>query len=234
MKQLIKLTEEKFRDIYTNEEFRNQVAFAHGCCNSDGNFMYKKTCSYPIEYIVTDDQIKEAEAERVRATKQTIKDNKGKLMFVGMGMTYTERYPDDVCNHRIRTEFKNVAGHSFFIEFGTGSGNQMRIDHAVDRDKEREYENKVSQLRTQRETVKRYSDQWNELCNEIEKYSKQVYYNYHGLEHDRDLPKYTKSNILSLVNKEFDCNFSEIVIDNYNVSTDQYISVSPKRKLEIA
>lgn len=203
MNQLLELTPEKLNEIYSNEKLRNDVAFAHGCLNSRGEFLYKKTCSYPVEYKVTDEQIKIANEERLRAKQQTIKDNEGKLMFVGMGMTYEPRYEDDVCNHRVRTEFMNSKGRLFFIEFGTGSKyDEMRIDHAIDRD----LENKCKENRT----------------------NDQPYNNYKGLERMNNLPKYTKRNILNFVNSHFDCNFKEIVIDNYNVSPSDFISVSPK------
>jgi hypothetical protein len=230
MKQFIELTAEKFADIYTDEAFRNDVAFAHQYADKNSVVLGRKTCSYPIEYKVTDEQIKLAEIERQRAKKQTVKDNKGKLMFVGMGCTYEPRYKDDVCNHRIRTSFTNAEGKKYFIELGTGNGHQMRCDHSVDRDLEYEYEEIVANLRKERDSVKRYSDEWDELCLQIDKYTKQVYYNYQGLEHKGDLPKYTLQNVLNLVNKYFNCNFKEIVIDNYNVSTEDYTSVSPKHK----
>ena len=136
MKQLINLTAEKFAEIYTDESFRNTVAFAHQSCKANGEFIHFKTCSYTIEYIVTESQIKEAEKERQRAKGQTVKDNAGKLMFVGMGCTYAPRYEDDVCNHRIRTEFTNKKGHRYFVEFGTGTATQIRVDHSIDRDLE--------------------------------------------------------------------------------------------------
>ncbi len=229
MKQLLELTPEKFQEIYTNEQFRNQVATAHSCCDKGGVHKFWKTCSYPIEYVVTEVQKAFAKEECQRAKKQAIKDNKGKLMFVGMGCTYDERYPDDVCNHRIRTEFVNSKGHKFFIEFGTGNKDQMRIDHAVDRVMENEYGEKVNDLYKKLEPVERYSKQWYAIKDEIKTYQGQPYYNYKGLEHMKDMPQYTKANVLEIVNSYFDCKFSEIVIDNYNVSTDDYTSVSPKK-----
>lgn len=197
MKQLIQLTPEKFAEIYTSEEFRNQVAGAHSCYDSTMHFKHKATCSYPTEYIVTDEQITEAKIEIKRAKEQAIKDSAGKLVFVGMGMTYEPRYEDDVCNHRIRTEFTNAHGHKFFIEVGTGTSDRMRIDYAIDRENGREVA------------------------------SSEGAYNYKGLEHKRELPKYTKQEVLKLVNEYFDCNFSEIIIDNYNLNTDDYSSISP-------
>lgn len=122
-------------------------------------------------------------------------------MFVGMGGNYSERYPGDLCNHRIRTEFKNAFGRLFFIELGTGTGTEMRIDHSIDRTRE------------------------NELNGNPNRQSE--FYNYKRLERQKDMPIYTKENILALVNKNFDCKFKEIIVDNYNVTQDDYISISP-------
>jgi hypothetical protein len=199
--QTIELTAEKFAEIYSNEELRNQVAFAHEQCDKSGNFLRRITCSYPLTYIVNDEQIAAANAERLRAKKQVIQDNLGKLMFVGMGNTYEEKYPDDVCNYRVRTEFINPDGNKFFIEF-TGINGKMHIDHAIDRTKE------------------------TKLNGDFKRQSE--YYNYKGLERNNNELAYTKSNILEVVNKYFECNFKEIVIDNYNVSTEDFISISPQ------
>lgn len=226
MKKLIHLTPEKFAEIYTSEKFRNEVAYAHGC-KYEGIPEYRETCSYPDRYVVTDAQIEEAKKELERARLQTVKDNAGKLMFVGMGCTYEPRYQDDVCNHRIRTEFVNVHGHHFFIELGTGRGDQMRIDHSIDSDLQNEYKAKAEEYYQKRDGFKYRSAEWLELNKQVEKYMGQPYNNYKGLEHKMDLPQYTLRNVLKLVNKYFKCNFSEIVIDNYNVTCEDYTSVSP-------
>lgn len=202
MKQTIRLTVEKFAEIYTNEEFRNQVAYAHQSCDRNGNFIEFITCSYPITYAVTQSQIDEAAKELERARIQTIKDNEGKLMFTGMGMTYPERYPDDVCNHRIRVEFTNRSSNRYFIELGTMGPDEMRCDFSIDRSLQ-------------------------ERLNDDFKKQGQ-FYNCFGLERNQYLGAYTKSNVLNLVNKYFDCKFTGIVIDNYNVNCDDYNSISPK------
>ena len=59
----ITLTNEKLKEIYISEKFRNEVAFAHSCLDKDSVFKYKSTCSYPIRYIVTEAQILEAKKE---------------------------------------------------------------------------------------------------------------------------------------------------------------------------
>lgn len=188
------LTDEKFQDIYTDEKFRNQVAFAHRCYTADQQFKHLKTCSYPVDYIVTEEQKNIAETERQRA-KNEAKENLGnKLVFVGMGSEYASRYEGDICNYRVRTYFLNKFGIKCFIEVGTGRNpEEMRVDHAMFR-----------------------------VGSDDEKN------NYHGLERRDSYPKYTLENLLNIVNSNFDCNFSEIEIDQHTLSPDEFICVSPK------
>lgn len=230
MKTTIQLTPEKFAEIYTDERLRNNVAFAHGYCDAGGRELGKKTCSYPVDYYVTPEQIQEANKERERAKQEVIKDNAGKLMFVGMGCTYEPRYDDDVCNHRIRCEFVNTEGHRYFIEVGTGNGHAMRIDHSIDRDLEILHEIKLQEYFSKREQFERYSKEWHEVQEQIEYWRRQLYNNFAGLQRMTDPPKFTKQNVLALVNHFFNCDFKEIVIDNYNVTTDDFTNVSPKMR----
>ncbi len=201
--EAVRLTDEKFNEIYSNENFRNSVAFAHGYCNAGGELINRQTCSYPVRYIVTDAQIEKAKKELKRAKQETFEKHFNDLLFVGMGMEYPARYEDDVCNHRIRTEFLNKDGKQFFVEFGTGRGEEMRVDYSVDRDLEK--------------------------IRKSEKSQRQDYYNYKNLEKMQPI-KYTKTNILNLVNNVFICDFKKIVVDNYTVSCNdkEIICVSPK------
>lgn len=209
-KTLTHMTPEKFAEIYTDEKLRNEVAFAHGFTR--GAAQGRKTCSYPDEYIVTDEQIKEAQAERERAKKRTIETNKGNLLFTGMGMVYEPRFDGDICNHRIRAEFSNAHGRRFFLEIGTAyytrNCESFRVDHAIDRTRQQE------------------------LNDAIDKQGE--FYNYRGLEVKRPMDRhamllrYDHDTVLKFVNDNFNCHFKAVVIDNYNVSTDDVISESPQ------
>ncbi len=203
MKTLKELTNEKFKEIYTNEKFRNEVAYAHGCYTSEGSFKYKKTCSYPDEYLVTDEQIEKATQLIKKRKQEVIKENKGNIVFVGMGMTYET--DEEIGNHRIRAEFTNKQGRRFFIEFAKGcNGCSTRIDHSIDRTLE---------------------DQLNGSHNR-----QGEFYNCKGLESSARASHtpYKHKNLLELINREFDCNFKDLVVDNYNLTTDDINSVSPK------
>lgn len=228
MKTIEKLTDDKFKEIYTNKEFRNQVAYAHGCYTANNEFKYLKTCSYPAEYIVTEQQSLEALEEIERDKTKLATEYAGKLVFIGMGSEYPARYEDDVCNHRIRTEFMNPNGHLFFIELGTGQGEKMRCDHSIDRKLENEKNAKRTEFYDKLSQQKYGSREYNLMMSQRKEHEGQPYYNYAGLEKNQCLPKYTLQNVLKLVNEKFECNFKEILIDNYTLGTDDLICKSPK------
>lgn len=207
MENVTELTAKKLKEINTNEKFRNEVAHAHGCYTAYPNstFKYKKTCSYPVSYIVNEEQIQQAKDLKVIATKKVLKDNKNKLLFAGMGMTYTkEEHNDDILNHRIRTEFETNDGRIVFVEFGTMADYKtIRCDFSINRTKQAFF-----------------NDDTNKQSE---------FYNYKGLEKDSCLGKYNKANILRLINTTFNCSFKEMIVDNYNVSCEGVICESPKK-----
>ena len=191
------MTNEKFNEIYSDMELRNQVAYAHGHYDQSGRFKYKATCSYPVKWIVTDEQIEIANKEVERCRKEIFDKHYNDLLFCGMGMTFPE---SDVTNYRIRTEFLNKEGQQFFVEFSTGRRpTDMCCDYSIDRSKQKD------------------------------RNDEQAGYNYGSLQR-RDLPEYTKKNILDLVNSTFKCAFKNIVIDNYTINPNnrEIICASPK------
>lgn len=203
--EYIELTAEKFAEIYTNESFRNSVTFAHQCCNPGGHFKYYGTCSYPQRYIVTEQQIAEARREYERAKAEVYNNYYNDLLFVGMGSEYEPRFEGDAGNHRIRTIFKNKDGHTYFIEcVRSTKGNGFWVDFTVDIDK--------------RDELKDNPDRQAE------------FYQIKGIERRNLDLDYTKDNLLKLVNDTFGCCFKNVVIDNYNIHTDdrEIICESPK------
>lgn len=213
--QTKEMTAEKFAEIYTNEKLRNEVARAHVCCLAGGSFSHMSTCGYPVSYKVSDEQIKEAKAELARAKVMFYKEHENDLIFTGMGMDYESRFEDDVCNHRIRTELVNPNGRHFFIEVSHYSENHptkadmMWVNFSIDRDLE---------LKCEKYKVPGFNGQ--------------PYYNYGNIERG-DSPyssmKYTKQNVLKIVNEVYGCNFKNIIIDSHTAWVAEYISHSPKK-----
>lgn len=69
------MTAEKMTEIYTDEQLRNAVAYAHRCCDRNSNFLHHKALFYPIEYIVTEEQIAEAKTELQKAKNRVFADH---------------------------------------------------------------------------------------------------------------------------------------------------------------
>jgi hypothetical protein len=162
--------------------------------------------------------------------KKAIENIGNKLVFVGMGCQYKERYEDDVCNHRIRTEIINPNGRRFFIEVGTWGAELMRIDFVVDRDQENEYSEKAQEYRDKINANGGFFriGKGHHLYEQWKKYNNQPYYWYKKEQWDSLRTKYTKANVIKLVNSLFDCKFEEIEIDYHHLTNDDYCSVSPK------
>ena len=225
------LTAEQFTGIYKNESLRNAVANAHKCLDSNSKFKHFQALEGLKRYIVTEQQIKAAQTEKARAKAERIANLDNKLVFVAMGCDYSERYTDDVCCHRIRTYITNPEGKKYFIEVGTWGEELTRFDFVIDEDMRSEYERKAEFWREKIKNAGGFYKlpQSHPYFLELKKYQEQPYYwNKKHLWNDLKL-KYTKTNILEVVNMLFECNFKEIEIDFFNLSTDDYTSVSPKK-----
>lgn len=194
------LSEEKMKEIYIDERFRNAVAWAGECNNQYGEFKRFKALSYPLEYIVTEEQKKEAQNEYERAKAAKIKSIKrGTIVFTGMGMIYKKRFDGDICNHRIRSYFKNSKGHRFFLEFCAKS-NDEGFYCTGSEDMERE-ENEKKGIR----------------ANEPYHHSKQ-------LERKNFTQRFSEKNLLCIINRSFDCKYERLEVDNYTLRGDDFIS----------
>lgn len=207
-KQIIKLTDEKFQNIYTDKKLRNQVASAGGCYTvfPELKFKHYATVSYPIQYIVTKEQIEAAKAEWKRDSDEILKENKNHLLFKTMGMR--RGIKGEIDNHRIRVEFVNSKGNEYFIEICPSHYKwlgDIHVTHSIDRTLQKEMGDRVD-------------------CQKH-------FYNAFGLERpgETGLPyKYTEESILKMVNEVFDCKFKKIIIDHYTKFPSDYQSISPK------
>lgn len=204
-----KMTDEIFSKIYTDKKFRNECARAHGCCDKGGNLLYKATCSYPVSYIITDEQIQEAKALLEKQKSETMaKYNSPEfdnvLVLRCMGMDFDPETVDshspavdaqlrlsDIGNYRIRGNFTTEVGQ-FFVEYMTDGSGHLWCDFSIDR---RGREDK---------------------------------YGYGGIERIRSTKSYTKYEILREVNRTFDANFKSIVLERYDLMCDEICSRSVK------
>lgn len=229
--QYLDFPSELLSQLGTNERLTREVNYSHGCSNSLGHHLHFCTMYDGKRYKTSLEQKEQAKILYDLNVKKAIKNTKNKLVFVGMGMEYKERYDNDVCNHRIRTEITNPEGRKFFIEVGTWGNERMRIDFVIDRDLENYYSEQ--QQKVMDEINKRggfhkvsFSDP---LYIDLKKYQEQPYYQYKKEEYKDLNIKYTKQNVIDLVNNLFDCHFTEMEIDYNHLTTDIYSSISPKK-----
>ena len=221
---------ELLEQLGTNEKLTREVNYSHGVSDKFSNHLFYCTMYAGKRYKTTLEQKQQAE-KLYQVNKQKVIDNIGnKLVFVGMGMEYAAKYEDDVCNHRVRTEIVNPQGRRFFIEVGTGRGENMHIHHVVDRDQENEYSEKAQYYRNE---IEKKGGFWkigkgHPDYEKYQEYMSQPYYWYKKDDWFSLNTKYTNQNILKLVNKLFDCKFTQIEVDYNHLTTNDYISSSPK------
>lgn len=228
--QYLEMPADLLATLGTNERFTREVNFSHSVCNAQSIHQFYCTMYDGKRYKTTKEQKEQAE-KLYQINKQKAIENVGnKLVFVGMGCEYAARYEDDVCNHRIRTEIINPEGKRFFIEVGTWGNELMRIDHVVNREQEDEYNERVSFYRSEIEAKGGFC-KVGESDESVINYRKYQNQPYHWYRHDqwKDLKtKYTKQNVINLVNTLFDCKFTEMAVDYDHLTTDDYTSISPK------
>jgi len=224
-KEAIILSNERFSTIYTNESFRNAVAFAHKCCDKHSCFLHYKALDYPNEYIVTTEQIEAAKAEYARAKAEKVANlQKGALIFVCMGGDREIKSDDEINNYRVRTEFKNSEGRHFFVEFSYFDKQDSFIcDYSIDRDLENEYSEKLEEFLNKRNALRLYSAEWKEVNKVCEKYWGQPYYNYGGIQHKSYTERFTKGNILKIINETFGCDYTSVELDEHTLRTEDFI-----------
>jgi len=207
MENIKELKNSDYEKYKSDDRFIHNMTYPINCADSKGVIQYTKAMTkYTIakqEFKVSKEQIQKATQEYNKRKQNIIKNIKNKLVFVGMGMDFKPLTNNHIGNHRIRTYFKNNQGVLCFVEFGTTTNKDfMRCDHAL--------------MNTKRE--------WTSLNEREQEKRISILESMQG-----DYTKYTKENILKLVNKNCDCNFKEVEVYNYFIGTDDYTSISKKR-----
>ena len=111
------ITDELFEQFIKEDKWIHEIRNACKCCYSDGSFRYYRTVTYPTEYIVSEHQIEIAAKLYDKRHDEVLANiKKGELVFRAMGGSYSPRFEDDVCNHRMRCYFKSSCGRTWFAE----------------------------------------------------------------------------------------------------------------------
>ena len=115
--------ERQIKSISKNEMielFKSNISnvnrFAHPmtCCNEHGEFIHKRSCTYPVEYIVTDELQEIASEYRKKIERECLSQIKDDdLVLLRMGGNFYETIDlqnSDLENHRLRLSFIDKNG----------------------------------------------------------------------------------------------------------------------------
>ena len=98
----------------SNISIVNKFANPVTCCDQYGKFTHKRSCTYPIEYIVTDELQEIASEYRKKMEKECLNQIKdGDLVLLRMGANFYENRDlqnSDLENHRLRLSFIDKSG----------------------------------------------------------------------------------------------------------------------------
>ena len=211
MRTLTHFQDSQLQDLATNPKLRNEVAFAHACHTSPSTgskYKHHKTCSWPVEYIVTQEQIKYAQELREEQKKSLIErleNSPETIVFHGMGMNFDHNYEkdkentryrenirkSDVQNFRVRAYFM-VNDTKYFVEVMTDAEGVGYFDFSI-------------KFTTQADGT------------EVKEYG------YGGLGYGTKIP-YTREAILNVINRTFGTKFSEMYVDKYDLNVKDYIT----------
>lgn len=203
MKQLEILSTELFNTLTVSDKWINAIQYAVGCYDENQKFKYFRACSYPVEYIVNEEQIKQAREianDRKRNILENIKAND--LVFVAMGGDYSGA-KNDVCNHRIRCNFTNSNGKRFFIEIIKCRECGFFIEFSIDLDKQEENEKKRIKAQTE--------------------------YNAMGVERQLINKPFTWANVLAFINNTYNCCYTNAKLIRYFVRCEDFINTCVSR-----
>lgn len=130
------LTEEKFRELIADDKWIHNIANPVGCCDTNIRFKHYRTCSYPVEYIISEEQIAMAKVLQEKRKKECLESIRpGELVFVSMGMDCPAQ-EGEIGNHRIRSIFRDKGGRSYLIEFcrsASAKDNAYTVSECIDR-----------------------------------------------------------------------------------------------------
>lgn len=197
------MTPEKMQDIYTNDSFCKTVANAHKCYDQNRNFKHFKTCDYPIDHIITETQILEAKTQLEKRIKEDKEKYKNSIIFTNMGIIRKDLTNHNfIESHRIRAYFLNSKNEKFMIEaiLHNEDDNSFYFDYSI----------KLETKQGEEIEIHNYKN----LCKEPGSYQTKF------------IANYTKSNLLRIINNDFDCNFSSL--ETSSIIFCDHISQSPK------
>ena len=209
------ITEEQFRELLLQDEWIHRFANPVRRYDRDGRYLGMHTCSYPVEYEVRPVWEQEARALAAGRRQELLSSlKKGDLAFVAMGGDCGSSVPDDVCNHRIRCNFRNSAGGRYFIEFIRSADGGFYVDSAIDYAKGEEYERQCREVY-----------EWNRsrTCfGEHRRFPEQMQHDPFGVANMPIGKPFTFGNVVAFVNSKFGCSYTSGRLFRHFVGWEEY------------
>lgn len=208
------LSEAQFEELVREDGWIDNISNPVPCCYSNGVLKHYRTCSYPVEYIVTESQIERARTLAEKRGKELLGGiGRGVLAFWAMGGDYPDAN-GGVGNYRIRCFFRNDAGTKFFIELlSVKEGEGFIVDTADNCVQEEEYNRTCEEL-----------NRWNSehLNRSLHKPLPPQYY--HCPTTNRRIGKrFSWENVVRFVNGEFGCSFTSGMLIKHFLSYEDWI-----------
>lgn len=208
------LTDEMFRELIKEDYWIDRIADPVKCYDENRNFLHLHTVTYPIEYIVTEQQMQVAK-ERAEQRKQELIEGvkPGELVFVSMGCDYSSEMPDAVGNERIRCRFIDGKGRTLFIELCHAAMTEdFYVNAVVDIQLEEQYRRDYWEVVEHNKKTLNRNDY---------KPIPSVYYRLH-IDYNKYIPGTWKS-ILQFINDNFHCNYTSARKIDHFVYIDDYV-----------
>lgn len=196
------MTDEMFQQFINDDKWISDIAHPVRCCDRLGNLMNYRTCTYPLEYIITEEQIaiaKERYAKRHDEVLASIR--KGELVFCAMGSNYAPRFDRDVCNHRMRCYLKSTDGRMWFVELCRTAEHWEKQGYGF------------------------YYDYAYEVIDGEEHYEiSPVFTAVQGSSFDGRINKpYAWENVLAEINHRFGCSYTSARLERYFVTYEEWV-----------
>lgn len=208
------LTDEMFRELIKEDYWIDRIATPVKCYDKNRNFLHHHTVTYPIEYIVTEQQMQVAKELAEQRKQELIKGVKpGELVFISMGCDYPSEMPDAVGSHSIRCRFTDGKGRTLFIKLCRAARTEdFYVDAVDDIQLEEQYRQDFWEVVEYNKKTLNRSD-YKPLPSQ--------YYRLH-FDYNKCIQG-TWPAIVEFINRHFDCNYTSARKIDHFVYIDDYV-----------
>lgn len=213
------LTQENLYAFAEDDRMLHLLAYPTESVDKDGRHICYHTVTYPVEYVMSEDQIMTArglfDLRRAELIDSIVP---GELVFGAMGGRRTPIEPDGFTNYRARCQILDSHGNRYLIEVQGLPKGGWWVSEAVDYTKEKIYDEKCRAVAA-----------WNREHLSMGQHKAcppQDYNNAFGLKNKQFDEPYTYANILKRINEASGCRFTSCRLIQDIVSYEDYVCVA--------